>query len=133
MLPCITNTCIEMSNRYLSRVTEITGIVATFVLAVSLTGCTLFGLGAAAGTVVGGCALLDENEDERVTQAELSTGLYDAWDTNADGELTEAEFEAGAAQRDRYAGWSGEFDGRHAIPTVVTRTRRSCCCRRRAR
>lgn len=85
-------------------------IVVPLALAVSLSGCTLLGLGAAAGAAVGGCAVLDENEDEMVTEAELSEGLFNAWDVNGDDALVEAEFEAGIERSDLYSDWSGEFD-----------------------
>ena len=80
-------------------------------LLLNLSGCTLFGLGAAAGATVGGCALLDTDDDDVVTQQELSAGLFDAWDTDDDGQLTEAEFEAGVSTRNTFAGWSGSFGG----------------------
>lgn len=99
-----------MRYRFPSRVTETTGIIATLVLAISLTGCTLLGLGAAAGTVVGGCALLDEDQNQEVTEPELAAGIHNAWDANDDGVLTEAEFDAGVQTRDRYSDWSGQFD-----------------------
>ena len=93
--------------------TSSTRIAATLVLPVFLTftlsGCVLFGLGATAGAAVGGCALLDDNDDERVTQMEVSAALYDDWDTDGDDALTEAEFEAGVAQEDIFSDWSGEF------------------------
>lgn len=75
-----------------------------------LSGCTLLGLGAAAGAAVGGCSVLDENEDDTVTEAELSAGLLEDWDENGDGELSEAEFDAGVAGSDLFDGWSGEFE-----------------------
>lgn len=78
-------------------------------LAVPFSGCTLLGLGAAAGATVGGCALLDTNDDDVVTHQELSAGLFEAWDTNDDRQLTEAEFSAGVNTRDTFAGWSGSF------------------------
>lgn len=75
-----------------------------------LSGCTLLGLGAAAGATVGGCALLDDNQDGRLTEAEFSAGLFDAWDTDDDGTVSQAEFAAGTQTSDAYAGWSGSFD-----------------------
>jgi hypothetical protein len=71
-------------------------------------GCVALGLGAAA--TVGGCALLDENDDDRVTEAELSAGLFDRWDTDDDGSLTEAEFDAGVDRGDAYDEWDDDFD-----------------------
>lgn len=76
---------------------------------VALSGCALFGLGAAAGAAVGGCSLLDENEDETVSAAEFSAAVFDAWDEDGDGALSEAEFDAGVATSDAYSAWSGEF------------------------
>ncbi len=73
-------------------------------------GCTLLGLGAAAGATVGGCALLDANDDDAVTEAEFSAGLFDRWDTDGDRMLTEAEFEAGTARADAYDEWDDDFD-----------------------
>jgi hypothetical protein len=73
-------------------------------------GCTLLGLGAAAGATVGGCALLDANDDDTITEAEFSAGLFDRWDTDGDGSLTEAEFDAGAARGDAYDDWDDDFD-----------------------
>ena len=78
--------------------------------ALALSGCTLFGLGAAAGATVGGCALLDENEDDTVTEEEIAAGIHAAWDADDDGVVSEAEFDAGVETRSRYAGWSGSFD-----------------------
>lgn len=85
-------------------------LVLPLLLTVSLSGCTLFGLGAAAGAVVGGCALLDENEDETVTEAELARGLFNDWNTDDDDSLTEEEFDAGIGQREIFADWSDDFD-----------------------
>ena len=82
-------------------------LVALLALAVPLSGCTLLGLGAA---TVGGCALLDADDDDRVTEAELSSGLFDAWDANDDGTLAEAEFDAGVERRAIFDDWSDEFD-----------------------
>ncbi len=79
-------------------------------LTFTLSGCVLLGLGAAAGAAVGGCAILDENDDDRVTEAEVSAALFDDWDTDNDNALTEAEFEAGVAQEDIFSDWSGNFD-----------------------
>ncbi len=84
-------------------------LIVPAALALGLSGCTLLGVGAAAGAAVGGCALLDQNEDDRVTDAELSRALYDAWDTDADDMLTEEEFEAGIDRSDVFADWSGDF------------------------
>jgi len=71
-----------------------------------LSGCLALGLGAAAA--VGGCALLDRDQDSRVSEREFSEGLFDAWD-NGDGRLTRAEFDAGVRTSRVYASWSGDF------------------------
>lgn len=71
-------------------------------VALSSSGCTLLGAGAA---TVGGCALLDRDNDSAVTDAELSAGIFDRWDTDDDGRLTEAEFNAGVRSREVFAGW----------------------------
>lgn len=99
-----------MRHRYFTHATRLLSFVIPLALAVSVSGCLLFGLGAAAGAAVGGCALLDENEDERITQAELAAGLYDDWDTDNDDVITEAEFEAGTGTQDRYAVLADDFD-----------------------
>lgn len=84
-------------------------LVLPLVLTATLSGCTLLGLGAAAGAAAGGCSLLDDNNDDTVTEAELSRGLFADWDTEGDGTLTEEEFEAGVDQRDIFGDWSGDF------------------------
>lgn len=99
-----------MRHRYFTHATRLLSFAIPLALAVSVSGCLLFGLGAAAGAAVGGCALLDENEDERITQTELAAGLYDDWDTDNDGVLTEAEFEAGTGTQSRYAVLADDFD-----------------------
>lgn len=97
-----------MNNFYSSRLT-IPGIVLTLALTVPLSGC-LLGLGAAAGAAVGGCSILDQNQDERVTRQELSAGLFDSWDTNDNDVLTEAEFDSGVDRADIFDPWSDNFD-----------------------
>ncbi len=99
-----------MKHRYLSNYSALLSLIVPLALAVSLSGCLLFGLGAAAGAAVGGCALLDENEDDQVTQAELTAGLFDEWDANNNNTLSRAEFEAGIETGDVYADWDGHFD-----------------------
>jgi hypothetical protein len=84
--------------------------VLLLLLAPLYAGCTLLGLGAAAGATVAGCAILDNNDDDRVTEAELSVGLFNAWDTNDNDMLTEAEFDAGVARSDSYEAWDDDFD-----------------------
>ena len=85
-------------------------VVLPLALALALSGCTLLGLGAAAGAAVGGCALLDENEDDTVTAAEASSSVFNSWDTNDDARLSPAEFDAGAGSSRTYAGVSGSFN-----------------------
>lgn len=92
------------------RPSSLTALIIPLVFALSLSGCTLLGLGAAAGATVGGCALLDENEDDTVSEEEIAIGIHNAWDTDDDGVVSEAEFDAGVETRDRYAGWSGSFE-----------------------
>ena len=95
--------------KILSSRTTIPIFVLSLILPFALSGC-LLGLGAAAGATVGGCSVLDENEDERVTRAELSRGLFDAWDTDDNDVLTQAEFEGGVDRRDTFDTWSENFD-----------------------
>lgn len=97
-----------MNNFYSSRIT-VTAIVLTLALTVPISGC-LLGLGAAAGAAVGGCSILDADQDDRVTRQELSSGLFDAWDTNDNDSLTEAEFESGVNRGDVFEPWSDNFD-----------------------
>ena len=99
-----------MKHRYLSNHTALLSLIVPLALAVSLSGCVLFGLGAAAGAAVGGCSLLDQNEDDQVTEAELTAALFDDWDANNSGSLSESEFDAGIEGGDMYAGWDGNFD-----------------------
>ena len=87
-----------------------TALVLPVALSVTLSGCTLFGLGAAAGAAVGGCSLLDTNQDDRITETELSRGLYDDWDADDDDALTEDEFDAGVEQREVFSDWADDFD-----------------------
>lgn len=84
--------------------------VLPLLLAVALSGCTLLGLGAAAGAAVGGCSILDENDDDAVSEAEFTAGVFDNWDDNDDLMLSEAEFEDGIDNSDAFADWSGDFD-----------------------
>lgn len=94
-----------MKNTHLYR--PLWAIVVPLVMAAALSGCLLLGAGAA---TVGGCALLDENEDERVTEAEFSAGLFDTWDTDDDDALDSGEFDEGTARSDVYDDWSDDFD-----------------------
>lgn len=93
-----------------SRSTWMMALVLPVALSVTLSGCTLFGLGAAAGAAVGGCSLLDANDDDRITRTELSRGLYDDWDADDSGTLSQDEFDAGVNQRDIFSGWADDFD-----------------------
>ncbi|MDX1531055.1 MAG: hypothetical protein R3362_05980 [Rhodothermales bacterium] len=72
-----------------------------------VSGCLALGVGAAA--TVGGCALLDRDQNEEVTPQEFSEGLFDNWDEDDSGGLTRAEFDAGVRTSDTYAGWSDAF------------------------
>ncbi len=96
-----------MMNRYFYRVMPLVTLAVSAALALQLSGC--LAAGAAAGAAVGGCALLDRNEDQRVTAAELSDGLFDAWDANDDNELSRPEFQEGVSTSPRYQSWSVEF------------------------
>lgn len=79
-------------------------------LTLSLSGCTLLGLGAAAGATAGGCALLDANEDDNVTEAEVSEGLFDNWDADDNDVLSEKEFDVGAQNTGVFINSDGGFD-----------------------
>ncbi len=85
-----------MTHNFSPRNAFVLTLVIPLVLTMTLSGCTLLGLGAAAGATAGGCALLDTNEDDVVSEMELSAGLFDEWDSDGDGELTEKEFDVGA-------------------------------------
>ena len=84
-------------------------------LAALATGCgaadDLAVAGAAAGAVVGGCSLLDADNDDAVTSTEVANGLFARYDSNSNGVLTRAEFNAGVARGRTTAAWRGEFDG----------------------
>jgi|GEM_PF-3653008 hypothetical protein len=99
-----------MNNDYYSRSVSLLTLVLSLGMVLLFSGCALFGLGAAAGAVVGGCSVLDANEDDQVTTEELSQGLYASWDTNDDTALSETEFDRGVERRDIYSDWSGNFD-----------------------
>lgn len=98
-----------MNNEIYSRSASLLALILPLGLVLVFSGCTLLGLGAAAGAVVGGCSVLDTNEDEQITAEELSQGLYDSWDTNDDDALSEAEFDAGVERRDIFGDWSGNY------------------------
>ncbi|HLT46299.1 MAG TPA: hypothetical protein VK002_03650 [Rubricoccaceae bacterium] len=89
------------------RLPLLPALVLPLALALTFSGCLALGAGAAAA--VGGCALLDRDRDDNVTEAELSAALYDDWDEDDDGRLTRAEFDAGAGARPAFAGVSGSF------------------------
>ena len=99
-----------MKHRYLPTPTFLLSLIVPLALAVSLSGCLLFGLGAAAGAAVGGCSVLDDNDDDRVTEAEFSAGLYNEWDDDGNDLLTESEFDAGVDRSAAYADWDTNFD-----------------------
>ncbi len=65
----------------------------------------------AAGAVVGGCSLLDTDNDDTVTSDEAASGLFNAYDTDDDGTLTRSEFNAGVARGRTTSAWRGEFGG----------------------
>lgn len=67
-------------------------------------------LAVAAGAAVGGCALLDTDDDDTVESEEVAYGLFDRYDTDDDGALTRTEFERGTARGTVTADWAGEFD-----------------------
>ena len=81
-------------------------LLPSLVAAAALSGCVLLGAGAAA---VGGCALLDRNDDNTVTALEASAGLFEDWDTNGNGELSESEFAEGVDQSEAFEDWSDAF------------------------
>ncbi|MDX1418663.1 MAG: EF-hand domain-containing protein [Rubricoccaceae bacterium] len=85
-------------------------VVLPLTLALALSGCTLLGLGAAAGAAVGGCAILDTDDDNAINEAELSAGLFDAWDTDGDGVVSMTEFNAGVSGRPAFADVADDFD-----------------------
>jgi hypothetical protein len=64
----------------------------------------------AAGAVVGGCSLLDTDNDDAVTSDEAASGLFNAYDTDDDGVLARGEFTSGVARGRVTAAWDGEFD-----------------------
>lgn len=99
-----------MIHRYISNNTVLLSLVIPLALVVSLSGCLLLGLGAAAGAAVGGCAILDRNDDDRVTEAEFAASLFNDWDTNDNNVLTEGEFDAGVDESSAYADIEGNFD-----------------------
>ena len=78
-----------------------------------VTGCgaadELAGATAVAGAVVGGCSLLDTDNDDAVTSDEVATGLFDRYDTDDSGVLTRAEFDAGVSRGRTTSAWRGEF------------------------
>lgn len=84
-----------------------------FLGAILLAGCgatdELAAAGAAAGAVVGGCSLLDTDNDDAVTSDEVARGLFSRYDTDGSGVLTRAEFDAGVARGRTVAAWRGEF------------------------
>lgn len=83
------------------------GMSLALILVLVLPGCVLLGAGAA---TVGGCALLDRNDDDQVTAQEASAGLFDAWDANNDDALSRSEFDAGVSGSDAFDGWADEFE-----------------------
>ena len=86
---------------------ELSVLIVLLTLTFTTSGCLLLGAGAAA---VGGCAVLDENQDDRVTEAEASAALFERWDTNDNESLTEAEFNAGTERGEAFEDWADDFD-----------------------
>jgi hypothetical protein len=97
-------------NRSRSLIRSSALVLTPLALAATLSGCTLLGLGAAAGATVGGCALLDADNDDQISRTELASGLYDNWDDDGNDMLTRAEFADGVDSRAAYSAWSGDFD-----------------------
>lgn len=94
-----------------SRFSFVWVLLLPVVLTLSLSGCTGLGAGAAAaGASVGGCALLDANEDDTVTAEEVSEGLFNNWDADQDGVLSEKEFDVGAQATGVFTDRPGGFD-----------------------
>lgn len=79
-------------------------------LIISMSGCAAAGLGAAAGATVGGCALLDADEDETVTAEEVGAGLFAEWDADGNEILSEKEFDVGAQATGVFTDRPGGFD-----------------------
>jgi hypothetical protein len=75
-----------------------------------LSGCSAtdeLALGAA-GTI-GGCALLDTNDDEAIGGDEAATVLFTRYDSDNDGMLTRAEFSAGVNRGTATRGLANKF------------------------
>lgn len=85
-------------------------LLLTIALIFSLSGCTLLGAGAVAGATAGGCAALDADEDDTVTAAEVSEGLFNDWDADNNGVLSEKEFDVGAQATGVFTDRDGGFD-----------------------
>ena len=67
-------------------------------------------LAVATGAAVGGCALLDTDDDDTVESEEVAFGLFDRYDSDDDATLTRAEFNTGISRGTVTADWRGQFD-----------------------
>jgi hypothetical protein len=67
-------------------------------------------LAVAAAGAVGGCALLDTDDDDEVSSEEAAYGLFDLYDEDEDGVVTRAEFRVGVARSPSTADFGGSFD-----------------------
>lgn len=77
----------------------------------SLAGCgSADELAVAAAGAVGGCALLDTDDDDEVSSEEAAYGLFDAYDGDNDGVVTRDEFRVGVARGPATADFGGSFD-----------------------
>lgn len=65
---------------------------------------------AGAAATVGGCALLDTNDDEAIGGNEAASGLFSAYDTDNDGTLTRAEFDIGIRRGSATRDLGDKFD-----------------------
>jgi hypothetical protein len=64
---------------------------------------------AGAVATVGGCALLDTNDDEAIGGDEAANALFTRYDTNNDAMLSRAEFDTGIARGRATAELRGKF------------------------
>lgn len=77
------------------------GLVTTIACILLVTGCTR-----GMNTL---CSAYDVNGGA-VYEDELAIGLFDAWDTDDDGVLTQEEFNEGVASSETFAGWRSYFE-----------------------
>lgn len=86
-------------------------LLLSALVAFGLSGCgSADELAVAAGAAVGGCALLDTNDDSQISEDETAYALFDNYDTDDDGTVSRAEFDAGVARGTATASFRGEFD-----------------------